>query len=184
MSDRAAIVLPGGRGGPFVPLLFYAAVAAERCGATVHPLEWERVEDIRGAATVVERMARVREQVMPALDTIPATHPLIIAKSLGTYAIPIAADRGLPAIWFTPILTNPEIIAALDAAVAPFLLVGGGADPLWDGPKARALTPHVLEIEDADHAMHVPGPLARSAVVLGRIATAVEEFLATDVWAA
>ena len=67
--------------------------------------------------------------------------------------------------------------AALSRASEPFLLVGGTADQLWDGEVARRLTPHVLEIPDADHSMLVPGPLARSAEVLGRVCTAVEEFV-------
>ncbi|MGN9803173.1 hypothetical protein [Micromonospora sp. L32] len=62
-------------------------------------------------------------------------------------------------------------------ATAPVLLVGGTADPSWDGAVARRLTPHVLEVPDAHHGMLVPGPLARSAEVLGRVCTAVEEFV-------
>ena len=65
----------------------------------------------------------------------------------------------------------------LARATAPFLLVGGTADDAWDGAAARRLTPHVLEIDGADHGLLVPGPLARSAEVLGRVCTAVERFL-------
>jgi hypothetical protein len=39
---------------------------------------------------------------------------------------------------------------------------------------ARELSPYVLEVDGADHGMYVPGPLARSAEVLCRVATAVE----------
>ncbi|WP_320067230.1 hypothetical protein [Micromonospora sp. RTGN7] len=65
----------------------------------------------------------------------------------------------------------------LARATAPFLLVGGTGDDSWDGAAARRLSPHVLEIGGADHALLVPGPLARSAEVLGRVCTAVERFL-------
>ncbi|MFG3710664.1 hypothetical protein [Micromonospora sp. NPDC047730] len=41
---------------------------------------------------------------------------------------------------------------------------------------ARRLTPHA-EIEQAGHAPKVPGPMARPAEVLGRVCTAVEEFV-------
>lgn len=56
------------------------------------------------------------------------------------------------------------------------------ADKLWDGALARKLSPYVLEVADADHGMYVPGPLAASAAVLGRVATAVEKFLDEVVW--
>lgn len=42
---------------------------------------------------------------------------------------------------------------------------------------ARRISPHVLEVPDADHSMLVPGPLARSAEVLGRVCTALEQFV-------
>ncbi|MEH0845978.1 hypothetical protein V6U81_26725 [Micromonospora sp. CPCC 205711] len=41
----------------------------------------------------------------------------------------------------------------------------------------RRLTPHVLEIPDAGPRDDGAGPLARSAEVLGRVCTAVEEFV-------
>jgi hypothetical protein len=64
------------------------------------------------------------------------------------------------------------------------LLVGGTADRSWDGQTARLITPDVLEVEDADHGMFVPGPLSASAAVLGQVITAVEDFLDRVVWRA
>lgn len=40
----------------------------------------------------------------------------------------------------------------------------------------------MLEVPDADHGMYVPGPLAGSAEVLGRVVTAIEEWLDNVVW--
>jgi pimeloyl-ACP methyl ester carboxylesterase len=82
----------------------------------------------------------------------------------------------------TPLLVAQPVVEALRRATAPVLLVGGTADPAWVGPLARRLSPYVLEVPGADHGMYVPGPLARSAEVLGRVATAVEEFLDGTVW--
>jgi hypothetical protein len=103
--------------------------------------------------------------------------PLLIGKSLGTCAAAVAAQRSLPAVWLTPLLSMPWAAAALGRASAPFLLVGGTSDDFWDGELARRLTPHVLEVEGADHGMRVPGPLAESIAVLARVVTGVEEFL-------
>jgi hypothetical protein len=108
---------------------------------------------------------------------------VLVGKSLGTYAAELAAERGLPGIWHTPLLTIPHCVAALRRASAPFLLIGGTADTWWDGEVARSLTPHVLEVPDANHGMILLGePLARSAAVLGRVVTAIEDFLDQHIW--
>jgi hypothetical protein len=123
----------------------------------------------------------VRGQVSPLLDTVGG-RPLLIAKSLGTNAAVLAAERGLPGVWLTPVLTAPWVAAALSRATAPFLLAGGTADEMWDGALARRLTPHVLEVRDADHGMCVPGPLTASIAVLGRMVATVQEFLDAIGW--
>jgi hypothetical protein len=70
----------------------------------------------------------------------------------------VAADRGLAAVWFTPLLTDEPTVAALRRATGPTLLAGGTADQFWDGPVARSVTADVVEVDGADHAMFVPGP--------------------------
>ncbi len=124
-------------------------------------------------------------QVESAVDELTAgtgAPPLIVAKSLGSLAAPLVADRGLAAVWFTPLLTDEPTVAALRRAMGPFLLVGGTADPYWDGQTARSLTANVVEIDGADHAMVVPGRLTESAAALGQVITAVEDFLDHVIW--
>ena len=176
MAD--AIVLPGRRGGAAAPLPMYAGDVAEQRGATVHRHEWTG-EPSPMFEPAIE--AWVRAQATPVLDGL-AGRPLLIGKSLGSNAACLAADRDLPAIWLTPVLTVPWIPAALARAGAPFLLVGGTADPYWDGPLAHRLSPHVLEVPAADHGMYVPGPLIDSIAVLARIVVAVGEFLDAIRW--
>jgi hypothetical protein len=108
--------------------------------------------------------------------------PLLIGKSLGTNAATLAAERRLPAVWFTPILTVPWVVAGLEGATAPLLLVGGTGDAMWDGATAHRLSPYVLEVEDANHGMCVPGPISESIAVLGRVLTAMDEFLDAIAW--
>jgi hypothetical protein len=174
------VVLPGGMFGPHAPLLMYAADAAERRGARVRPVSWSRPDEAP-ALDPASRGWWVREDAESALDAA-GTGALVIAKSLGTYAAPLAADRRLPGVWLTPVLTDSWVVDGLRRASAPFLVVGGTADPLWHGDLARELTPYVLEVPGADHGMYVEGPLARSAEVLGQVATAVERFLDDVVW--
>jgi pimeloyl-ACP methyl ester carboxylesterase len=85
-------------------------------------------------------------------------------------------------VWLTPVLTAPWVVDALRRATAPFLLVGGTADKLWDSALARRLSPHVLEVADADHGMYVPGPLTASIAVLSQMVQTVEQFLDTINW--
>jgi hypothetical protein len=169
-------VLPGGRNGPHAPLCMYAADAAEARGARVRHVEWRPAYDPE-VLPVEDAGPWVVAQLPDVMDGT-----LLIGKSLGTNAASVAAERGLPAVWLTPLLTSAWVVEALRRATAPALLVGGTADPLWDGELARELSPHVLEVDGANHGMYVPGPLARSAAVLGEVATAVENFLDDVVW--
>lgn len=165
--------------GPFAPLLMYSSDAAERRGAQIVPVSWSRPDDPPRLA-VEERGPWVLEELKPFLDGIEPS--LLIGKSLGTHAAALAADLRVPAVWLTPVLTSPWVVDALRRSTAPYLLVGGDADQLWDPALARELTPHVLEVPGADHGMYVPGPLAASTAVLGEVATAVERFLDELVW--
>lgn len=174
---RAAVLAPGGNYGPDGPLLMFGGKAAQRRGASLHPVTWDLEADDPHAMV----RARVGRAVAD-LDEAGSGAPVIFGKSLGTMAAPVAADRGLPAVWFTPLLTDPDVAAALRRATAPCLLIGGTGDDWWDADLARSITPHVTEIPGADHGMFVPGPLAASAAVLGEIATAVERFLDEVVW--
>ncbi|MGW1161258.1 alpha/beta hydrolase [Streptomyces sp. NPDC002519] len=180
-SPRIAVVAPGGIYGPDVPLLMYSASAAEARGARIERITWDPPsQSDRGTSHwVLDQVASVLDHVSVSS---PDVVPVLIGKSLGTTAAVLAAERGLPAIWLTPLLTTTEVAEALRAATAPFLLVGGTEDRHWDGVLAGDLSPHVLEVQGADHGMHVPGPLAESAAVLGRVATTVEDFLDRIVW--
>ena len=123
-------------------------------------------------------------QVESAVDELTAgtgAAPVVVGKSLGSLAAPLVADRGLAAVWFTPLLTNEPTVAALRRAIGPSLLVGGTADPYWDGQTARSLTADVVEIDGADHAMVVPGSLWNQPP-LGQVITAVEDFLDHVIW--
>jgi hypothetical protein len=185
MTDRLAVIFPGAMFGPYTPLLMFAGDATENKGADWIAHEWAAPQEVRSLPEA-DRFAWVDPQAAAVLDDAAIAHPgastVVIAKSLGTYAAGQAADRGLPAIWLTPLLHDPVLVTALRAATGPFLLVGGTADRAWDSALARDLTPHVLEIEGADHGLYVPGRLAASAEVLGRMATAVEDFLDERVW--
>ena len=176
-AQRIAVLAPGGGYSVQGPLLAYAGLAAERRGADVRPIDWRFPEDFDDS--LKQRFDLVFRQVAEALADDTA---LVVGKSLGSLAAGLVAVRGLPAIWFTPLLTLPEVAEAIQAAERPPLLIGGGADQAWDGAVARRISPYVLEIPDADHALYVPGPVSATVAAAGRVADAVEEFLDTQVW--
>jgi hypothetical protein len=173
-----AVVIPGGAFGPAAGLLMYATAVAERRGAEIRRHSWSQ-EPPKPFEPAVEGW--VRSELTPLLDEVGG-NPLLIGKSLGTNAALLAAERSLPAVWLTPALTAPWVVAALGRATAPCLLVGGTADTLWDGDLARRLSPHVLEVDGANHGMVTPGPLTDYIAVLGRVIVAMEEFLDAIDW--
>ena len=106
---------------------------------------------------------------------------LLVAKSLGTYAAPLAAERGYDAVWLTPLLQLPSLAEAFAANPARQLLVGGTADDIaWDAAVARDLAARgcdVLEVPGADHALMVPGDVVRGVEVHVEVVRAVDSFL-------
>ena len=178
---RSAVLAPGGNYGADGPLLMYARLAVERRGGQARALIWQ----LSGDRGLGQQRERVASQVAAAVDEMAVATgaaPVVIGKSLGSLAAVVAADRGLAAVWFTPLLTDEPTVAALRRARAPCLLAGGTADQFWDGRVARSVTADVVEIDGADHAMFVPGALGASAAVLGQVITAVEDFLDRVVW--
>jgi len=181
---RSSVIIPGRLFGPYQPLLFYAAMAVRARGGEVERIDWNAAESLDEAASSEVRHDWVLDQVTPVLDRLGG-RPVLIGKSLATYAADLAAQRGLPAIWYTPLLLDERVVASLRASTAPFLLIGGTADTAaWDGALARSLTPYVCEIPDANHGLMVPAGLAASAGVLGEVTTATERFLDEVVWPA
>jgi hypothetical protein len=164
--------------GPAAGLLWYAGVVAERRRASVHRHAWSQ-EPPNPFEPGVEDW--VCGEVAAVLNAVGGS-PLLIGKSLGTNAALLAAERNLPAVWLTPLLTAPWVAAALRRASAPLLLVGGTADELWDAALARRLSPFLLEIDGGDHGLQLPGPVGGSIDVLGRVVLAMEKFLDAINW--
>lgn len=174
-DDRQLLVVPGGSFGPMAGMLAYASATAVRRGATVSLIDWQPPAGV----PLPDLAPWVRDKVLSRIE--PDTAPVLLGKSLGSLAASVAADLSLPAVWLTPLLTVEPCIAGLRRATKPFLLVGGTADTFWAEPLARELTPRVVEIEEGDHGLTVPGPMALSAAALGVVLSAVEAFL-DDVW--
>lgn len=171
-----AVLVPGRGYPPQAPLLFFAGFALLQHGWRVEHHWWDPPDHESDERTA----AWVRDEVTQVLPSSGRT--LVVAKSLGTWAAPLAAERQLPAIWLTPILEIPEIAQAIADNPAPQLLVGGTADAFWHSAIARDLespTCQVCEIADADHVMMVPGDVVRGVEVHVEVARAIDDWLAS-----
>ena len=175
-SVGTIVVLPGRGYGPASPLLEYARQAGLAAGWTVQQIFWEVPDDLADGASWVREQAA--SAVTAEADGVPV---LLVAKSLGTRAAEYAAERSLPAIWLTPLLVVPELVAGIRSNTARQLLVGGTDDDLWDADLAAALAADgcdVLQVDGADHSMTVDGDAVRSAEILVEVTRAMVRFLA------
>jgi len=171
-TRRWVVLLPGRAYPTRAPALWFAREAAMARGWSAlevlgepgehaDPLDWER----RCADRALEAAAD-SDQVV------------VIGKSLASLLAGEVADRDLPAVWLTPLLTENVVIDGLGRSARPVLLAGGGADPTWRRhaiPAERAI--HVLELPGADHGLQVAGDLAGSIAVLQRLCDATSRFL-------
>ena len=178
-SRGLALVLPGRAYSLSAPLLEFARRALLQHGFTVQQVWWD--SESRGDEDA-DRW--VRRQVTDALaeerrDTGGGDHVVLVGKSLGTRAASYAAERGLDAIWFTPLLVEPVIAEAIAANAGRQLLVGGLGDDLWDDAVACELADNgcdVLAVADADHSMGTADAV-RTAEIHVEVARAVDTFL-------
>lgn len=128
----------------------------------------------------VEPFGWARESAERALaEASSAESVVVVGKSLASATADLVAERGLPAIWLTPMLRNEQVLEALARTEQPTLLVGGTADDHW----RRAAIPEndalqVLELDGLDHALQAPGDVTHSLEALREVTDAVERFLA------
>lgn len=177
-GDAWVILLPGANYPATAPLLWFAREAALAAGRNVLA-----VIDSFDGTTDPKRWAEGRAEA--AIRHLgDGARPMLVAKSITSLAAHLAARLGLPAVWLTPLINEAgtsvasAVIDGLAETSAPFLLIGGSADPSWDSARARSFTrAEVLEIADADHALQVPGDVARSIDALRAVTMAVADFI-------
>ena len=173
--ERCVVLLPGVRYFSQAPLLWFAREAAQAAGLTVLELT-ERAPAGR------EPFEWIRERAGEALEEAAgAAEIVVIGKSLGSAAAPMAVERGLSAVWLTPLLIRPEIVTALEAVEQPTLIVGSPADPTWgDGRMPAADALEVMELDGLDHSLQIPGDPLASIEILRQVTARLGAFLASS----
>jgi hypothetical protein len=164
-----ATLLPGRGYGPQAPLIYYARLLLRGRGWAVRTVNWEKVPglDPDDHTAVAAFAAEVLATADPARD-------LVIGKSLGSLALPAAAERAVPGIWLTPLLGIEDVRRAAARAAASTLLIGGTADPYWDRAAAAATGAAVFEVPGADHSLERPGDLHGTLEVLAAVLARME----------
>ncbi|MFI6633305.1 alpha/beta fold hydrolase [Nonomuraea fuscirosea] len=170
---RTALLLPGRGYNPARPLLHLARKVLLSHDWTVQEIWW----DVPGTLDQAAAPGWVAEQTRLALAAEEALTVLLVGKSLGTLAAPLAAERGLPAVWITPLLHIEDVSSALTATDAPTLLIGGTADPSWPAGAADRTGLEYLELPGADHGLELRGDAIGSAEFLVRVTAAMEAFV-------
>lgn len=165
------MLLPGRAYPVSAPLLSYCSLLLLRRGWTVLEVGWPAPPP--GTAGEVEAIAR------SLLDPIEARHQLVVAKSLGCYAVPVAAELGVPGVWLTPVLEDPALAEQVRRLPGPGLLVGGTADPMWRAEQAHASALRVHEVPGGDHGLLVGGDEQASVLALQRVLAVIDAFLDT-----
>jgi hypothetical protein len=168
---RCAVVLPGVAYFSQAPLLWFAREAAKERGWSVLELTERAPADHEPFAWMLDRAERL-------LAATSAQTVAVIGKSLASAAAGLVAERGLPAVWLTPLLVRPAVVEALRSSSAPSLLVGSPADPTWgDGTVPEGPAISVLELPGLDHSLQVEGDPLASLDVLRAVTENVAAFL-------
>jgi len=171
-APRRVVLLPGARYPTRAPLLWFSREVAVARGYGV-------LEVLDEPPAGEDPFAWARDRATRALEHDPPSElDVVIGKSLSSDVADIAAERELPAVWLTPLLDRPGIVAALARASRPALLVGGTADPTWraDAIPDNALLDR-LELSGLDHSLQAPGDPRASLAALEKVVKRIDRFL-------
>jgi hypothetical protein len=176
-GSPVAVLLPGAGYPVTAPLLAWSGAVLAARGWHVEAVTWSfdaRSGEGDPAPLIEEEAVAARESARAAGALGPC---VVVAKSLGTLALPWALREGLPGVWLTPVSTDDAVRVALGHAGPEHLVVAGDADPFWQ-PDGLVTRSEVVIVPGADHGLTLGedwrGSLAVQSGVFERL----------DAWAA
>lgn len=147
-GNPTALVLPGSGYTAQAPLLYWSTAALLSAGWQVCSVEWDESDrEYASPEKLIDRAFELHEK-----ETSTAAD-LVVAKSLGSIALPRCVDQNIAGVWLTPLLNKSEIAAALLAAHRSHLAIGGTKDRHWLPQMVAGTEADLLTIEDTDHAL-------------------------------
>jgi predicted alpha/beta-hydrolase family hydrolase len=185
--EGLAILLPGVHYGPDGPLLFYPAAALREAGWDTLQLTYRFQRDISSfdPATLMDVVEDCRAAIDAALEQRSYPRLVYLGKSLGAglEAILCAeSNTSLPTrgVYFTPPIGTPIFDPYFGRTLQPAHIVLGTGDRFYNEDalgRLRQARPFSLTlVEDADHAMIIPGDFDGSIRVLRRTTQETLEF--------
>ncbi|WP_311553649.1 hypothetical protein [Propionimicrobium lymphophilum] len=149
-SSKAALFLPGKRYAFPLPGLIFPALALRDAGWAIWyaDIDMMGLEDEEIRSLVNEALAEMSAQA-------GAKQQLVVAKSIGSMGAKWTAENSVPAVWFTPVLNDAQVVDDIKASTAPQLLIGGTSDSYWDTDAARSTGGEIVEVEGRDHSFLV-----------------------------
>lgn len=187
-TDHVAVALPGGAPGwfghGFLALQLPSLVLRE-VGARLVQVEWPN--DLLAARDAPDFLDRLRGHAADAVARLslqPGDRLTVLAKSLGTMALPGLAGVELPpateVVWLTPVY-RPGVAEAATGCGWRSLFVVGGADPLHDADQHAAVLAATgaaeVVLERADHGLVVDGDPDATLAGARRLVDAVRAFV-------
>ncbi|GAB7005938.1 hypothetical protein JCM18899A_34110 [Nocardioides sp. AN3] len=167
-----AVLLPGRAYTPAMPLLAAVVDVLLQDGWAVREVWWTAPDGLTQRRTA----GWVADEARTAAAGW-AERPLLIGKSLGTFAAPYAARERLDSVWLTPLLGDRRVRKGIRRNRARQLLVGGTADEAWVPAAAARTRADVLELPDADHSLVVKGDKERTLAYRAQIRDALTTWL-------
>ena len=147
-----ALLLPGAGYAVTAPLLAWSGAVLAARGWHVEAVTWSfdaRSGEGDPVPLIEEEAVAARESARAAGAHGPC---VVVAKSLGTLALPWALREGLAGAWLTPLSTDGAVRTALADAGPEHLVVAGDADPFWR-PAGLVARADVATVPGADHGL-------------------------------
>ncbi|MHA2601623.1 MAG: hypothetical protein AM324_005770 [Candidatus Thorarchaeota archaeon SMTZ1-83] len=190
-SDRLAFVFPGRGYTAQAPLLYYTISSLLHNGINVLSVDYqyfnnpdfeslERDEQFRWLYDDVESAYET------VLNEVELRLEILVGKSLGTIAIGHILDSypkssAHKVIWHTPLLLMEEVTQQIEKYRPESLFVIGSADPHYDenilARLVEATNGEAVVVDDANHAMEVPGGVNDSLWAMEKVIDSVGEFV-------
>ena len=184
-SDKLAMVLPGFGYSVHEPLLYYARQILLEKKFSVLALEKVYGQDLNWLRLKTETAARraYANDMVTLFQSIAERFPgqlhTILARSLGTYGVACALERGIVSpkqiVWQTPALADKWSL--LPSFSARSLAIIGTKDFYYDAAK-DFLPKDKIVIDGADHGMEIAGDAVQSIEILKRITLETRDWLA------
>lgn len=171
-----AALLPGGGYTVQGPLLYWCSALLLQRGWRVFAVSWS--PEACSAAEPRHHVEAELEAVTAAAGRPPE---IVVAKSLGSHALPWSVDHGIAGVWLTPVLTDRAVREALGRATSSHLAIGGTLDAMWEPAATLTTRADLKTFEGADHSILIPSDWEESMRIQRDLMTDIGAHIHTQV---